>query len=219
MPKALAVVLSSGGLHSLVTLALASREYRVILLHVADGRVTAKQAAAAFEKQAAHFKPMRSWTINASYLRNMSLPPENAGLIHSTGSDPQSNRIPMRDVQLLSIAAGAAKQSRASVILWGIQHEQKQGDLLARNMELVQVYNQLLELSSAEIPLIVKTPLMGLDDHQVVELGFQMAVPFAASWTCQTPLENPCMSCPACRRQHRAFRVAQLMDPLTQKAK
>jgi 7-cyano-7-deazaguanine synthase len=219
MPKALAIVLSSGGLHSLVTAMLASREYRVGLVHIQDGRVTAKQAQAAFEKQVAHFKPIKSWIIDATYLRGMTLPPETAGLIHSSGSDPHSNLLPLRDLQFLSIGAGIARQMHASTLLWGIQYEQKQADLVARNMEFVQMVNALLELQSAESPVTVKTPLMGLEDHQVIELGYQMAVPFGVSWTCQMPLEHACMSCPACVRRMRAFRGAQLTDPLSIKTK
>jgi 7-cyano-7-deazaguanine synthase in queuosine biosynthesis len=110
----------------------------------------------------------------------------------------------------------------AAALVWGIQHEQKQTDVLARNMELVQVFNGLLELQEGgggESLVGVKTPLMGLEDHQVIELGYQMAVPFGASWTCQMPLEMPCMSCPACARRVRAFRGAQLADPLAGKGK
>jgi 7-cyano-7-deazaguanine synthase len=219
MPKAVAIVLSSGGLHSLVTAALASREYRVGLVHILDGRATAKQAQAAFERQVTHFKPMKSWTIDGEYLRQMSLPPEMMSVVNSTGSDPQSNLIPMRSMQMLSIAAGLAQQMRASAILWGIQFEQKQSELLAKNIEMVQVYNQLLELMGGDSPAVLKTPLMGLEDHQVVELGYQMGVPFVASWTCQLGMENPCMSCPACSHRMRAFRMAQLMDPLVLKAR
>ncbi len=219
MPKALAIVLSSGGMHSLVTTALASREYRVGLVHISDGRVTAKQAQAAFERQVAHYKPMKSWTVNGEYLRQMSLPPEASSVVNSTGSDPQSSLIPMRSLQMLSIAAGFAQQNHAAAILWGIQYEQKQPELLAKNIEMVQVYNQLLETMGGESPIILKTPLMGLEDHQGVALGYQMGVPFAASWTCQMGLEKPCMSCPACSRRIRGFRSAQLGDPLLGKVK
>jgi 7-cyano-7-deazaguanine synthase len=219
MPKALAIVLCSGGLHSLVTAALASREYRIGMVHLRDGRVTEKQALGAFQKQVEHFKPAKSWVIDAGYLRQMSFPPETAGLVHSTGSDPQSNLIPLRDVQLLSIGAGIARQMHGAALLWGIQHEQKQTEVVARNMELVQVFNGLLELQCGESLVGVKTPLMGLEDHQVIELGYQMAVPFGLSWTCQMPMEHPCMSCPACARRVRAFRGAQLADPLSVKGK
>ena len=82
---------------------------------------------------------------------------------------------------------------------------------------MVQIFNQMIELLSVESPLTLKTPLMGLEDQQVIELAYQMAAPLTASWTCQMDLEFPCMSCPACARRTRAFRAAQLADPLTQK--
>ncbi|MCL2646248.1 MAG: 7-cyano-7-deazaguanine synthase [Phycisphaerales bacterium] len=219
MAKAVAIVLSSGGLHSLVTAALAAREYRIAMLHVQDGRSAARQAAAAFDKQAAHFKPMKAWNIDGTFLRQMSLPPESAGVVHATSSDPQAALLATRELQYLTLAAGHARQIRASTIFWGVQIEQKQADAIARNIEFVQLFNQILELISIDGPLSIKTPLIGLDDQQVVELGYQMGVPFAASWTCQMSLEHPCMSCPACTRRARSFRAAQLADPLTIKEK
>jgi 7-cyano-7-deazaguanine synthase in queuosine biosynthesis len=227
MAKASAVVLSSGGLHSLVVAGLASREYRLGMLHLADGRASAKQAAAAFAKQVEHLKPLRQWTVDAGYLRQMSLPPESAGLVTATGSDAHAALIPLRELQMLSVAAGFAKHMHAPVIFWGIQYEPRAVDALARNVEIVQVMNQLLELLSPESGIVVKTPLMGLEDHQVVELGYQMSLPLNASWTCQlagtatqppaagaSGPDAPCMSCPACARRIRAFRAAQLTDPL-----
>jgi len=218
MAKAPALVLSSGGLHSLVTVGLASREYRPALLHLRDGRASAKQASDAFERQVAHFKPLKNWSIDASYFRQMALPPETAGLVTSTGSDAQAALVPLRELQLLAIAAGFAQQIHATTILWGVQYEPRAADALARSMELVQVMNQLLELMSPEAPLVVKTPLMGLEDQQVVELGYQMGLPFNLSWSCQMPNnEAPCMSCSACSRRIRSFRAAQLLDPLVAK--
>lgn len=219
MAKAPALVLSSGGLRSLVTAGLGSREFRVGMLHLKDGRATEKQALAAFERQAAHFRPMKTWIIEGGFLRQTSMPPESAGLVTSTNSDPQSSLVPMRDLTYLTLAAGFARQVHASTILWGVQCDPKQTDAMARYIELVQVANQLLELLSPDLPLVIKTPLMGLEDQQVIELGYQMALPFQASWTCQMPIENPCMSCPACTRRTRAFRAAQLVDPLVVKTK
>ena len=218
MAKTTAVVLSSGGLHSLVAAGLASREYRVGMLHLKDGRAAAKQAADAFDRQVAHFKPVKNWSIDASYFRHMALPPEMAGLVSSTGSDAQAAMIPLRELQLLAVGAGFAQQIRAAVVVWGIQHEQRSADALARVVELVHVMNQLLEVMSPELPIVVKTPLLGVEDQQVIELGYQMGLPLNLSWTCQMPNnETPCMSCPACARRTRAFRAAQLADPLVAK--
>ena len=217
MPATPLLVLSSGGLHSLVAAGVAARDSRIAMLHINDGRSTAVQAAAAFEKQAAHFKPVKNWTISAGHWRQMSLPPETSSVVHATGSDAASPLIPFRELQMLSIAAGFARQIRASAIVWGVQIEPKQTDALARGIELVQLMNQALDLLSPDSPLTLRTPLMGLEDGQVIELGYQMSLPFTASWSCQMAVEIPCMSCPACARRIRAFRAAQLVDPLCAK--
>jgi 7-cyano-7-deazaguanine synthase len=219
MAKTAAVVLSSGGIHSLVAAGMAAREHRVALLHVQDGRIPAVQAAAAFEKQVAHFQPLKAWSVAAPALRQTALPAEITGIIHSTGSDPHSFLIPMRELHLLTIAAAYARNLRADTIIWGVQFDQKQADAVARNVEFLQVFSNLLDLCSPETPLTVKTPLMGLEDAQVIELGYQMGLPLAASWTCQMAVETPCMSCPACARRTRAFRGAQLVDPLVARMK
>jgi 7-cyano-7-deazaguanine synthase len=218
MPKSPAIVLSSGGLHSLVTAGLAAREHRIGMLHLKDGRAPAKQADEAFDRQVAHFKPLRNWTIDASYFRHMIMPPEAAGIVNATGSDAQAGLVPLRELQFLAIAAGFAQQIRANTIFWGIQYEPRAADALARCVEVVHMFNQFLEFLAPDAPIVVKTPIMGLEDGQVIELGYQMGLPLNLSWSCQLPNnENPCMSCPACARRIRAFRAAQLADPLVAK--
>jgi 7-cyano-7-deazaguanine synthase len=217
MPKTSALVLSSGGLHSLVAAGIASREYRIAMLHVKDGRATALKALEAFDKQVAHFKPVKHWIVDSTYMRQMALPPEVAGSVQTTSSDPQGNLIPLRELQLLTIAAGFARQLRADTVIWGVHLDASTPEAVARNIEVVQVLNQLLELVSPDSPVTIKTPLVGLEDQQVIELGYQMAIPLAASWTCQMDIPNPCMSCPACAWRTRAFRAAQLADPLVTK--
>jgi len=213
MPKPPAIVLSSGGLHSLIVAGLAARENRIAMLHLKDGRPTARQAHAAFQAQAAHFKPIKIWELDGAILNAMRLPPEIAGTITSTSSDPHAALLPFRELQMLIVAAGFARQIRAASIFWGVQFDQKATDALARNIELVQMVNQLLELYGGDPVVSVRTPLMGLEDNQVIELGYQLGVPFAASWTCQTDMDSPCQSCPACTRRSRSFRGAQLADP------
>jgi len=215
MAKANAIVLSSGGLHSLVTAGLGAREFRIGMIHLKDGRAAWKQSLDAFEKQVAHFKPLKHWVVEAGYLRQMALPPELGGMSSSVSGDGQAGLIPLRELQMLSIAAGFALQIRASTILWGVQYDQKNTDALAKNVELLQIMNQLLELMSPEHPMVIKTPLMGLEDQQVLELGHQMGVQFNLSWTCQMAgTTAPCMGCPTCARRIKMFRVAQLSDPL-----
>jgi len=218
MAKAPAVVLSSGGLRSLIAAGVAAREQRIALLYLKDDRVSAKQAYSAFEKQVQFFKPIKHWVADVGYFRQMSLPIESAGIVHSTGSDPQAPLVPIRELQMISIACGFARSIKAGSVYWGCQIDQKNPDAMARQIELNQVLNQMMEIYGGDPPIAVKMPLMGLEDQQMIELGYQCNVPYQASWSCQTPgAEKPCMSCSACTRRVRAFRAAQLNDPLIPK--
>lgn len=217
MAKAPAVVLSSGGLRSLIVAGVAAREQRIALLHLRDERASARQALAAYERQVQFFKPVKNWAIEASFLRQMSLPVESAGLVHSTSSDPQSPLIPMRELQMLVIACGFAKSIKAGAVYWGCQIDQKNPDAMARQIELNQILNQIMEVYGGDPIIAIKMPLMGLEDQQAIELGYQCNVSYQASWSCQMANDRPCMSCPACSRRTRAFRAAQLSDPLVPK--
>lgn len=214
MAKAPAVVLTSGGLRSLVVAGVAAREQRIALLHLKDDRVTQKKNTEAYEQQVQFFKPIKTWIVDVGYLRQMSVSVEAAGLVHSTSSDSQGPLIPMREIQMLTIACGFARSIKAAAVYWGCQIDQKNSDAIARQIELNQVLNQAMEIYAGDPVITIKMPLMGLEDQQMLELGYQCNVPFQASWSCQMPHERPCMSCPACSRRVRAFRAAQLNDPL-----
>ncbi len=214
MAKSLAVVMSSGGLRSVVCMGLAVRDHRVAAVHMADARATAEAAFAAFQQQVEHFKPVKWWKMDCGYLKQMLVPAESAAVLGSTGSDIQAPLVPYRELQMLSVAAGLARQVRAPVIFWGVQVEPKNTNALARVVETVQLFSQLLEVLAPDGPITVQTPLLGLQDQQLIELGHQIQAPFNASWTCQTQNQKPCQSCPACSRRVRAFRAAQLVDPL-----
>lgn len=214
MAKTLALVMSSGGLRSVVTMAIAAREHRIAAVHMADLRSTEQAAGAAFDRQVECFKPVKSWKIDGAYLQQMALPIESATIAPGAGADGQADLVPYRELQLLSVAAGLARQARAGIIYWGVQIDPKNTDALARAVEIVQLFSQLLEVLAPDQPMSVQTPLLGLQDQQLIELGHQVHAPFAASWTCHTQTQKPCQSCPACTRRMRAFRAARLDDPL-----
>ena len=206
MAKASAVVLSSGGLHSLVIAGLASREYRVGMLHLRDGRPSATQAAAAFDRQVAQIKPLKSWFVDAAYLRQMAMPPETAGMVNSTGSDSLSALIPMRELQFLTVAAGlnCARQITAVDHFLGRANRTTRRRRSGQKRQFLQVMNQLLELMTPESPIAIKTPPHGPGRSPGHRAGLPDGPPLLSlTWSCQMPQsESPCMSCPACAPPH-----------------
>ena len=91
------------------------------MLHLRDGRPAAAQAVAAFDKQVAHIKPLKSWSIDASYLRLMAMPRRRRGW-SIPPARIRNPLIPLRKLQFLAAAAGFARQIHATVIMWGVQY-------------------------------------------------------------------------------------------------
>jgi len=212
--KSLSLALCSGGLRSYICATLAARDSRIGVVHINDGRGPATRLLAALDKQTITLKPSKTWVIDADYIRQMALAAETTGMITSESSDAFSALNPLRDLQFLSIAAGLARASKAPTIYWGVHHAPKESDAIARIVEATQQFNALLGMLTPDFKLTIKTPLLGLEDGQLIELGQQMGVPFEQTWSCQMTLDRPCMSCPACAWRIRAFRAAQLADPL-----
>jgi 7-cyano-7-deazaguanine synthase len=213
-PKSLAVVLCSGGLRSFICATLAARESRIGIIHINDGRGPAPQLLNALDKQTTTLRPAKTWVLDAGYIKQMALAAETMGMITSESSDAMSALNPLRDLQFLSIAAGLARSFKAPTIFWGIHRAPKESESIARIVEATQQFNALLGMLTPDFKMTIKTPLLGLEDRQLIELGQQMGVPFEQTWSCQMTLDRPCMSCPACAWRIRAFRAAQIADPL-----
>jgi 7-cyano-7-deazaguanine synthase len=87
-------------------------------------------------------------------------------------------------------------------------------DELAQASEFIQLWQELLELPCGVTHLEFTTPLMEMDPWQVVDLGFQVNVPFDRTWSCVGDAGEPCWACRGCRAREAAFHQAGKPDPL-----
>jgi 7-cyano-7-deazaguanine synthase len=55
-------------------------------------------------------------------------------------------------------------------------------------------------------------PILDMTDRQLVELGGQMNVPWAMSWSCLHAGDLPCGGCQACIRRAQGFKEAGIAD-------
>ena len=107
--RSLAVVLASGGMDSCVTAAIASRDYRLALLHVAYGQRTEARELQAFnaladfyhadQRLVCHLDHLRQ--IGGSSLTDPNIPVEAANLDRK---DIPSSYVPFRNAHFLSVA-------------------------------------------------------------------------------------------------------------------
>jgi len=62
--------------------------------------------------------------------------------------------------------------------------------------------------------LEVLTPLLELEQWQVVEVGFQVGAPFDRTWSCHEESSEPCWACRGCRAREAAFTQSGKADPM-----
>lgn len=199
------IVLSSGGLRSLIATAAALSETnrgKAVLLHLRDGRPAAPRLREFVKRQAEHFRILHTVELDMPHLS----PDES----FQGGSD--QGWMPLVRPQVLLIALAQAMELRASRLVWPVQFN-ADFHAIARATEQIELALQLAQLERPDIPSI-ETPLAELTDRQLIELGAQLDVPWELSWSCTLPGEKPCRACPACKRRRHAFESAGMVDPV-----
>lgn len=212
-PTTQTLVLCSGGLRSLVALALVKGEeagQRVTLLHVDDGRPSRKRAADAAARQAEAFQVDRIAELSMPHVYDRHA----AGNATAPGGS-------LAAAQVVLAAECFAVRHRIGRVVYpascGLDT-----DPLGRAIERLLLVEQL---AAADVPQghgdaenrtvpRVETPLLELTDQQIVELGGQLGADFGMSWSCTEDSPHPCQVCSACRRRKTAFDRAGLEDPL-----
>ncbi len=219
MDKPLAVVLASGGMDSCVTTAIAAREYRLAMLHVAYGQRTEKRELAAFHALADHFRAERRMVcrvehlkaIGGSSLTDASIAVERANLERA---DIPSSYVPFRNAHFLSIAVSWGEVLGAGKIFIGAVAEDSSGYPDCRP-EYYEAFNRVIRAGTKpETKLEIVTPVIHLRKSEIVRRGQELGAPFQLTWSCYQAEDVACGVCDSCALRLRAFEEAGLEDPL-----
>ncbi len=200
-----AMILSSGGLRSLVATALTLREeqkVRVTLLHLIDGRDNAVMRMESVRQQAEHFGIARIVELDLPHLYGHGQSHSPEGLPTGVLVAPQT----------LLAAIAQARQHQAERVIWPASFD-AQTRAMATATEQVMLLDHLAAVEGAPMPRI-ESPLLELTDQQIVELGGQMDLPWDLAWSCAVQSDKPCKVCTACRRRRSAFEKAGVIDPI-----
>ncbi len=202
MSAPITMILSGGGLRSLVATALAlspSEGARVMLLHLRDQRPAAPERQAYVRKLALHYKIA---LLEVEGLRPVA--PAPAAL---SGDLRQLHLLRM---QMLTMGLVNALEYGATTLVWPVSCD---GDYagIARAQEQIILAQHLAELEHTPLPM-VQTPLLELSDRQVLEVGHRLKTPFHLAWSCQSHALSPCRNCQGCRRRKAAFDALGLED-------
>lgn len=203
MAKPRTLLLSAGGIRSLVALASlqsAAEPDQLTLLHVADSRPLGPVRLEHVHRQARHFDIPR--------VLHVPLP---APARSETSPTPSGEPRPLFTPQMLLIAAATAIELDAHRVVWPIQANGMY-PLAARVAEQLVLVQHLAQFDRETLPRF-ETPLLDLTDRQLIELGDQLECPWALAWSCTANDAAPCRACPGCRRRKAGFEAAGLIDP------
>jgi len=216
----LAVVLTSGGMDSCVTTAIAARENdELALLHVSYGQRTERRELKAFNDIADFFRVDRRLTTSIAHLTQIGGSSLTDRKIEVSQANLESTEIPtsyvpFRNAHLLAIATSWAEVIGAGRIYIGAVAEDGSGYPDCRP-EFYQAFERLIEVGTKpETTIRIVTPVIGLRKSEIVRRGVELGAPLHLSWSCYKREDIACGECDSCALRLRGFREAGLNDPI-----
>ncbi len=217
MEKPLAVVLVSGGMDSLVALALANQTHRLALLHFNYGQISEGKELKAFNRIAEFYRAEYKLLVDLDYLKKIggtSLIDQSLEIPSGLSNQIPTTYVPFRNAQLVSVGVSWGEVVGAEVVFIGAVEEDSAGYPDCRR-EFYTTFNRLIELGTRPTTHIeIKVPLIGMKKGEIAKLGIGLKAPFELSWSCYRGGPKACGRCDSCLRRLRAFQEAGYPDPL-----
>jgi 7-cyano-7-deazaguanine synthase len=220
LDPALAVVLLSGGMDSMVCTALAREAgYRVIALTVdynqrhrceleAAGRVAAALGVAEHR-----IVPLDLRSFGGSALTGDTAVPKDG-----VAPGIPVTYVPARNTIFLGLALGLAEARGAKRIYVGVNALDYSGypDCRPAFVEAFAATANLATRAGVEgDPFLFETPLLHMTKADIAREAHRLGIDAGMSWTCYDPTPDGlhCGECDACRLRHKGFVEAGLPDP------
>jgi len=216
----LAVVLTSGGMDSCVTTAIAASECdEIALLHVSYGQRTERRELKAFNDIADFYQVKLRLTTNIAHLAQIGGSSLTDRKIEVSQADLESKEIPtsyvpFRNAHLLAIATSWAEAIGAGRIYIGAVAEDSSGYPDCRP-EFYEAYQRAIAVGTKpETKIEIVTPVIKLRKSEIVRRGLELVAPLDLSWSCYKREDVACGECDSCALRLRGFQETGLIDPI-----
>ncbi len=210
-----AIVLLSGGLDSVVSLAALRDEYNVALaLTFNYGQKSFKEEAEASELVSLHYN-IEHKIINLDWLAEItktslvagdsipSLPIDDLDNLEKAEKTAKAVWVPNRNGLFVNIAACYADAYGYNYIIIGANSEEA-ATFKDNSREFIEAANYSLGNSvNQEVSLVA--PLMNLNKYEIVKKGIDLDVPFHLIKSCYGSEQKKCSGCESCNRLKRAL--------------
>ncbi|MFN0112655.1 MAG: 7-cyano-7-deazaguanine synthase QueC [Blastocatellia bacterium] len=214
------VVLTSGGMDSCVTTAIAASECdEIALLHVSYGQRTERRELKAFSDIADFYNVERRLVTNIAHLAQIGGSSLTDRKIEVSQADLASTEIPtsyvpFRNAHLLAIATSWAEIIGAERIYIGAVAEDSSGYPDCRP-EFYLAFQQAIAIGTKpETKIEIITPVISLRKSEIARRGIELQAPIHLSWSCYKREDVACGECDSCALRLRGFREAGLEDPI-----
>lgn len=215
-----AVCLVSGGMDSVVALALARQKTSdIALLHVNYGHLTESRELKAFTEIADHYGIRRRLVVDIGYLHEIggsALTDPSIPLPAGRLDRPEIplSYVPFRNANLLAVATSWAEVLSATEIYIGAVEEDSSGYPDCRE-SFFRAFNLVIrEGTRPETRIQIVAPLLHLSKKQIVKTGVELEVPFHLTWSCYCASELACGTCDSCLLRLKGFSEAGVSDPI-----
>ncbi|MBI9031853.1 7-cyano-7-deazaguanine synthase QueC [bacterium] len=216
-----AIILVSGGMDSLVTIAIAKQENaELYFLHANYGQKTQTKEQECFDNLVQYYHPKDTLTVDLTYLKQIggtSLIDINQEIKDHNLNDSKSvpdTYVPFRNGNLIVIATSWAEVIGAQSIYIGAVEEDSSGYPDCRET-FYQALNKAIDIGTKdETKIQIKTPIIHKTKAEIINIGKKLNAPFQFSWSCYRNNDYACGSCDSCFLRLKAFKKAGMKDPI-----
>ncbi len=222
-----AVILLSGGLDSSTLLHYVKGKLdfrRLYALTICYGQKHARETACAVvQAQAAGVAEHRQVDLaffgelvaGASALTDPAVPVPALAELAPRQLDQPPTYVPNRNMLFLALAAAFAESKGAADVFYGAQAQDHYG-YWDCTPEFLKRMNAVLFLNR-RTPVVLHAPFMLLRKSEIVKIGLDLGVNYAATWSCYRGQAAPCGVCPSCVERRCAFDALHVSDPADRK--
>lgn len=215
-----AIILLSGGLDSLTTLAIAKQQgFKCYALHVIYGQRHASETHAA--KKIADFHQVESFrqiNIDMSWLKSSALTNHSLTIPEQRTDGIPVTYVPARNTIMMSLAVAWAETVEANDIFLGVNAVDYSGYPDCRP-EYIKAYETMVNLGIKSAvegePFHIHTPLIYLSKEDIILKGLMLGVDYSMSVSCyQADADGrACGKCDSCDLRQKGFEKAGVKDP------
>ena len=198
------IVLASGGLDSLVSLARAVREREVRLVLFFDYGQRARTSERVSSMSAANYYGLPFADVDIRWLEALS---PRGMRSDASGDDDLSALdqvwIPNRNGVFINVAAAYAESYRCDTVVTGFNREEAE-EFPDNSRDYVDRVNLALALSTRS-RVRVESFTLDLDKRAIIRLGLELKAPLSIVWSCYRSGERMCGRCASCARLRMAI--------------